>query len=75
MHGNVFEWCSDRYSDDPTGSVTDPLGASSGWYRVFRSGSWDLYAGNCRSARRYSIATVYRSKSRGLRISLVPQDK
>jgi formylglycine-generating enzyme required for sulfatase activity len=54
MHGNVWEWCwdwygSSYYSSSPT---NDPLGASSGTYRVLRGGSWGGSAGNLRSALR-----------------------
>ena len=52
MHGNVWEWCSDRYGDYSTGDVTDPTGAWYGSDRVFRGGSWGGDAGDCRSARR-----------------------
>lgn len=41
MHGNVWEWCLDVWSDRlPGGSVTDPQGPSTGAYRVMRGGSW-----------------------------------
>ncbi|MDA1277994.1 MAG: formylglycine-generating enzyme family protein [Verrucomicrobia bacterium] len=52
MHGNVWEWCLDRYGDYPAGSVTDPKGPSSGSFRVFRGGSWINYARGCQSADR-----------------------
>jgi formylglycine-generating enzyme required for sulfatase activity len=55
MLGNVWEWCNDASLDDPdypTGPVTDPKGASPGEYRMVRGGSWESYAGACRSAAR-----------------------
>jgi len=52
MHGNVWEWCEDWYGDYPDGHVTDPKGASSGKYRVFRGCGWHNNAGYCRSASR-----------------------
>ena len=39
MHGNVREWCLD-WSGDLTSGVMDPVGPSSGGYRVVRSSSY-----------------------------------
>ena len=52
MLGNVFEWCSDWSGDYQTGSVTDPMGPSSGSLRVARGGSWLRLVGGARSAGR-----------------------
>jgi len=39
MHRNVLEWCWDWYGDYPSSAQTNPMGASSGNYRVQRGGS------------------------------------
>ena len=52
MHGNVWEWCSDRYGDYSTSAQTNPKGPSSGACRVFRGGGWRRDAYFCRSAYR-----------------------
>ena len=54
MHGNVWEWCSDKWHDNYNGVPTD----GSSWetrtskYRVRRGGSWYDNAVYCRSAFR-----------------------
>ncbi len=52
MHGNVWEWCQDRYGDYSVGNVIDPTGAVSGSYRVLRGGSWSSGVYKCRSTYR-----------------------
>jgi len=68
MHGNVFEWCWDCYGAYASGPQTDPVGASSGSYRVFRGGSWADSAGALRSAYRVNYNPYARVSSIGFRL-------
>ena len=52
MHGNVGEWCWDWNGPYAAGEQTDPIGITSGAFRVFRGGSWNSSAQFLRSARR-----------------------
>ena len=72
MHGNVWEWCLDWYSIYPGGSVTDPIGPSSGTNRVNRGGSWSYTALSCRSATRSWYAPGTRLNTLGFRLALAP---
>ncbi len=55
VHGNVWEWCQDWWSDYlPGGMVLDPQGPTAGSRRVIRGGDWGLVARLCRSAARTS---------------------
>jgi formylglycine-generating enzyme required for sulfatase activity len=55
MHGNAWEWCSDRYAPYQNKEVTNPIGPENpkeAPYRVRRGGCFNTLARNCRSARR-----------------------
>jgi formylglycine-generating enzyme required for sulfatase activity len=68
MHGNVYEWCSDRYGDYPTSPVTDPAGPDTGSYRILRGGCWGCTAQTCRSAFRTYAVPALEAYSVGFRL-------
>lgn len=55
MHGNVWEWCQDRYGPYDAKDQTDPTGPPAGQRHVFRGGAWNCPAERCRSASRDSF--------------------
>ena len=67
MMGNVWEWCSDRHREYPTGSVTNPKGPSSGSNRLLRGGSCLYEARFVRSANRFRFVPGLRSNNVGFR--------
>ncbi|MEG4321962.1 MULTISPECIES: formylglycine-generating enzyme family protein [unclassified Microcoleus] len=61
MHGNVWEWCSDRWYENYKGAPTDGSFWETGWetgtdhLRVVRGGSWLFWNHTSRSAYRKGI--------------------
>ena len=70
MHGNVSEWCADRYSKYASDAATDPTGPEKGKgdQRLLRGGSWRSYPGACRSAFRHKLGAGTASEAIGFRL-------
>ena len=70
MHGNVWEWCHDRWHDDYTGAPTDnrPWDEGQNEGRVIRGGCWHSYPDFCRATKRYCILPGERHYSLGFRV-------
>jgi formylglycine-generating enzyme required for sulfatase activity len=69
MHGNVYEWCWDRYGVYPKVAQTDPTGPVSGSNRVTRGGSFGSDGEYVRSAFRDDYSGPFkRSPDTGFRV-------
>ena len=60
MAGNVWEWTEEWWDEDTCSN------------RVLRGGSWNYYAGNCRSAFRNPDTPDSRNSGTGFRLAFVP---
>ena len=69
MHGNVWEWVHDWYGAAyyAVSPERDPMGPSAGQLRVWRGGSWDNYARQCRAAHRFTVPEGHRTRHVGFR--------
>jgi formylglycine-generating enzyme required for sulfatase activity/uncharacterized caspase-like protein len=68
MHGNVWEWCWDRYADKLRGGV-DPRGPDNGSNGAVRGGSWYHAAVGCRAAYRHLHTPTDSYNNLGLRLA------
>jgi formylglycine-generating enzyme required for sulfatase activity len=60
MHGNVWQWCSDKYEPNALA-------------RVLRGGSWINLGGYCQSATRIRLEPDIRPQFYGFRLAAVPE--
>ena len=61
MHGNVWQWCNDYYSDTyySESPRENPHGPQIGKKRVLRGGAWNVTAEKCRAAYRFHEFPVF----------------
>jgi formylglycine-generating enzyme required for sulfatase activity len=70
MHGNVSEWCADRYALYPVGTQQNNAEESDDSDRVLRGGSWRSSPRRCRAAARGRNAASRSEK--GFRVCFRP---
>ena len=68
MHGNVWEWCDEKYAEYLQGEQVDPFSNAYSRNRVLRGGSWRSDARECRSAFRGSDKSKSRRNRYGFRV-------
>jgi formylglycine-generating enzyme required for sulfatase activity len=70
MHGNLHEWCMDRFGRDyyRNSPAEDPRGPEQGTSRVIRGGDWYSDGRDCRSAFRYADIPEGRFYALGMRV-------
>jgi formylglycine-generating enzyme required for sulfatase activity len=70
MTGNVWEWCQDWKGEYSSDAQINPVGPSTGTYRVFRGGSWYIFARDCRVSYRNGRTPASAVNYLGLRLAL-----
>ncbi|MHC4601188.1 MAG: formylglycine-generating enzyme family protein [Planctomycetota bacterium] len=72
VHGNVWEWCLDEWTDDHRGAPADGRAREGRpGIHVMRGGSWDYEPHQCRSASRSRGRPDFRDDNTGFRLVLV----
>ncbi len=76
MHGNVHEWCFDKYGGLPGGHLVDPEGPDpflrDESLHVIKGGSWGDAAKNCRTEDRHRDWFALTFGNVGFRVALAP---
>ncbi|MCU1267437.1 MAG: hypothetical protein JWM21_3755 [Acidobacteria bacterium] len=76
MHGNLYEWCMDRYHPNYNGAPIDGgawLEGADPLFRVVRGCSWNYPDSACRSASRDKDRETTASGTDGFRVVMVAQ--
>jgi formylglycine-generating enzyme required for sulfatase activity len=70
MHGNVWEWVSDWFAPYPAKELTDPVGADTSKFKVFRGGGWNQAIEFARSSNRFMMSPTNGIHFVGFRVAL-----
>jgi len=70
MHGNVVEWCQDRFGPCDAAAVTDPQGPPAGTHRVIRGGNAGDRWWGVRSTGRFGRPANSPYPGRGFRVAV-----
>lgn len=69
LSGNVWEWVQDWYGSYTNGRQVNPPGPTSGFFRVFRGGSWSQQVENSRASIRFYNVPETRTNFVGFRLA------
>ena len=70
MSGNVSEWCLDWYGTYSSSAQTNPIGLTSGTFRVRRGGSILSVKGGCRVSNRLNATPTDSDSDAGFRLAI-----
>lgn len=70
LHGNIWEWCSDWFTNYPNVAVTNPVGPPAGKFKVFRGGGWNNEAKFARASNRFMMEPARGIYFVGFRLAL-----
>ena len=71
MSGNIWEWCSDWYSDNYLIQKNNPRGPSNGNKKVMKGGSFNSNPETCKNNFRHSAKIDFKSDNLGFRLVLI----
>jgi len=70
MHGNLCQWCQDRYAEYHSEDIKDPEGPEKGTFRILRGGTWSHGAIDCIATLRSMLQPADRYETIGFRVAL-----